>query len=61
MKKITFLTLICLFLLALPVRAGINLLHEFAGGNQIYRGCPGSSSVSVPLRFPFPPMSVNAG
>ena len=31
MKKITFLTLIGLFLLALPVCAQINLLHEFAG------------------------------
>jgi len=32
MKKIAFLTLVALFLLTLPVRAQINLLHEFAGG-----------------------------
>jgi uncharacterized repeat protein (TIGR03803 family) len=32
MKKFALLTLIGLFLLALPVRAQINLLHEFAGG-----------------------------
>jgi uncharacterized repeat protein (TIGR03803 family) len=32
MKKMTLVISIGLFLLALPVRAGINLLHEFAGG-----------------------------
>jgi uncharacterized repeat protein (TIGR03803 family) len=32
MKKIALFTLIGLFLLALPVWAGTNLLHEFAGG-----------------------------
>jgi len=36
MKKIAFLTLIGLFLFALPVRAGINLLHEFAGADGSY-------------------------
>jgi uncharacterized repeat protein (TIGR03803 family) len=32
MKKIALIISIWLFMLALPVRAQINLLHEFAGG-----------------------------
>jgi uncharacterized repeat protein (TIGR03803 family) len=31
MKKMAFFTLVGLCLLALPLRAGINLLHKFAG------------------------------
>jgi uncharacterized repeat protein (TIGR03803 family) len=34
MKKMALATLIGLFLLALPVRGQINLLHEFAGGSD---------------------------
>ncbi|MCG2678895.1 MAG: hypothetical protein L6455_02845, partial [Kiritimatiellae bacterium] len=46
MKKMALITLIELFLLALPLRAQINLLHEFAGGGGNGRHPYGSLIIS---------------